>query len=341
MRRAFLSFLIAAAPLAAQSPLPADILIYASPTSGSALGMLKHGTSVRTGKADGGWTPVFVEGWLLSSRLTERKDSLDRAITGKGTVPLRRADGASQQLLADIEAGTSFKRLSERNGWTQVRRTAWMRSTTPKRGTNPPASTPAPALRASAPAPRTPPAAPPAAAAPQSAQQLPAGMQRAVHETKLRSSPGGEERATVRAGTSVETLAHEGGWARVRIEGWVSERDLMVADSDADAGLSAADLRAQPSAYRGKVVRWEVQVISLERADPLRKGLVPDEPYLLVRGPGKENATLYIAIPPSLVEQARAIPQLSNVLITARVREGRSQPVGVPVLDLMSFTRLP
>jgi hypothetical protein len=157
----------------------------------------------------------------------------------------------------------------------------------------------------------------------------------------MRSSPGGDERATVRAGTSVETLAHEGGWARVRIEGWVSERDLMTADSNTDVSVSAADLRAQPAAYRGKVVRWDVQMISLERADPLRKGLVPDEPYLLARGPAKENATLYIAIPPSLLDQVRALPQLTNLLVTARVREGRSQPVGVPILDLMSFTRIP
>jgi hypothetical protein len=338
MRRAFFSLLLAvpsAAPVAAQSLLPADALIYASPASSSALGMLKHGTSVRTGKAEGDWTPVLVEGWLLSSRLAERKDTLDRAVTGKGTVPLKRADGANQQLLADIEAGTAFKRLTERNGWTQVRRTVWMRNSAGRRSTaSPPAVPPA-----ASPAARRPAAASAApSVAPSAANQA---TQRIVRETKLRSSPSGDERATVRTGTSVETLAHEGGWARVRIEGWVSERDLMVADSAADASLSAADLRAQPSAYRGKVVHWEVQIISLERADPLRKGLVPDEPYFLARGPAKENATLYIAIPPSMLDQVRGIPQLSNVIVTARVREGRSQPVGVPVLDLMSLTKIP
>jgi hypothetical protein len=139
----------------------------------------------------------------------------------------------------------------------------------------------------------------------------------------------------------VQTLARDGGWARVRIEGWVSERDLMVADTAADASLSAADLRAQPLVYRGKVVRWEVQIVSLEHADPLRKGLAPDEPYLLARGPGKESAILYFAVPNALLEQAQAIPPLSNVLVTARVREGRSQPVGVPILDLISFTKVP
>ena len=111
-------------------------------------------------------------------------------------------------------------------------------------------------------------------------------MQRTTRATSLRSGPGGDERATLRAGTSVETIAREGGWARVRIEGWVPERDLMIADSAADARLSAADLRADPAAYHGKIVRWDVQVISVQRADPLRRGMTPDEPYLLARGPG-------------------------------------------------------
>ena len=91
--------------------------------------------------------------------------------------------------------------------------------------------------------------------------------------------------------------------------------------------------------YRGKMVRWDVQVISLQRADPLRKGLAPDEPYLIARAPGADGQVIYLAVPPSLLDQARAIPQLTTVSVTARVREGRSEPVGVPILDLVSFTR--
>jgi hypothetical protein len=98
-------------------------------------------------------------------------------------------------------------------------------------------------------------------------------------------------------------------------------------------------LRASPAAYRGKIVRWEVQVISLQHADVLRKGFAPEEPYLIARGPGTEGAILYLAVPPSLVERARGFPQLSNALVTARVRDGRSEPIGVPILDLIGITR--
>jgi hypothetical protein len=134
-------------------------------------------------------------------------------------------------------------------------------------------------------------------------------------------------------------LARERGWVRVRVEGWVLERDATAADSLLRAELSAADLRADPEGTRGRMVRWDVQVLAFQTADPLRRDMAPDEPYLLARGPGTENALLYLAIPPSLVPTARAVPSLTSVTVTARVRSGRSEPVGVPILDLQSLAR--
>ena len=134
-------------------------------------------------------------------------------------------------------------------------------------------------------------------------------------------------------------LARERGWMRVRVEGWVQERDLIPVDTALRSGLTAADLKADPEGTKGKIVRWSVQVLALQTADPLRKDLAPDETYLLARGPDEENALLYLAVPPSLLEDVRTIPALTPVIISARVRVGRSQPVGVPILDLRSITR--
>jgi hypothetical protein len=136
-------------------------------------------------------------------------------------------------------------------------------------------------------------------------------------------------------------VARERGWVRVQIEGWVRESELMAADTSVRASLSAADLRADPERTRGQIVRWDVQVLSYQLADPLRRDLGRDEPYLLARGPGNENAILYLAVPPSLVESARTLPALSRVSIIARVRTGRSEPAGVPVLEVQSLARLP
>jgi hypothetical protein len=80
-------------------------------------------------------------------------------------------------------------------------------------------------------------------------------------------------------------------------------------------------------------------VVGLQTADPLRRDMARDEPFLLAMGPTGEDAILYIAVPPELLAQARAIPAMERVLLTARVRTGRSNPTGAPILDLVSVIR--
>jgi hypothetical protein len=121
------------------------------------------------------------------------------------------------------------------------------------------------------------------------------------------------------------------------LEGWVQERDLTLADSSIRSAVSAADLRADPQGSRGKMVRWTVQILATQKADALRRDLNPDETYLLARGPNEENALLYLVVPPALLPIAKTIPELSQALVTARVRTGRSDLVGVPILDLLTL----
>ena len=172
------------------------------------------------------------------------------------------------------------------------------------------------------------------------APPLPEGTLVTARSSELRTAPdGGAAIGTAAKDVMLTPLARERGWVRVRVEGWVRERDVMPADSLARSAVSAADLRADPLGSRGRIVRWEVEIVAFQVADPLRHDLTPDEPYLLARGPGRENALLYLAIPPSLVAQARALPPLAPVIITARVRTGKSNPTGVPVLDLQQLSR--
>jgi hypothetical protein len=161
----------------------------------------------------------------------------------------------------------------------------------------------------------------------------------ATRETQIRIAPDGAVAGRLQSGAAVEILGRDRGWVRVRAEGWVRATDVAPAESEVLGIRSAADLRADPVGTRGKLVRWDVEVISLQNADPLRGDLAQDEPYLLVRGPGSENSLLYVAVPGYLLAGARALPPLARVIILARVRTGRSEPVGIPVLDLETLTR--
>jgi hypothetical protein len=137
----------------------------------------------------------------------------------------------------------------------------------------------------------------------------------------------------------MESIARDRGWVRVRVEAWVPESLVVPTDSGYRDQVTATDLRMNPDAFRGRTVRWVVQSVALQFADPLRRDLEPEEPYLLAMGPAGESAVLYLAIPASLLPQARGIAPMSEILITARVRTGRSMPTGAPVLDVLTLSK--
>jgi hypothetical protein len=171
--------------------------------------------------------------------------------------------------------------------------------------------------------------------APLAAQQ--GDLYNVIHPTTLRTAPDAKPLGQLYAGTAVEIVAREHGWAKIHLEGWIREADLAPADSALRKALSAADLRADPEGTRGKIVQWTVEFLALQTADPLRRGLADEEPYMLARGPGGENAILYLVIPPSLMNTARALQPLARIAVTARVRDGRSEPAGIPILDVQSI----
>ena len=165
----------------------------------------------------------------------------------------------------------------------------------------------------------------------------------ATKSTPIRSAPTTGSTPTpavgqLAKGTTVDVIGREREWVRVRVEGWVRDSDLTVADSTLRP-LSAADLRSDPAGSQGKLVQWEVEAISLQTADALRTGLQPGEQYLLALGPGAEKTLVYLAVPEALLPTARNLRPLASITVTARVRNGRSEPAGVPILDLQSISR--
>ena len=284
-------------------------------TAGRSIASLDAGTSVsvKTGDAPTGWVRVSREGWVLQSAL-ERAPSTDVA---RSTQPTRRPTGASSSRKASAGEVAA--------------------SPAPRKSV----ATPPPAAK-------TPPVAPTRVVetpAPSRVATRPANLSPLSDSTliptsniALRAAPDARPLATIAQGTTLVPLARDRGWVRVRLEGWVLERDVAPADTSVRTGVSAADLRADPVGSRGKVVRWAVQILAKQKADVLRRDLAPDEVYLLARGPNDENALLYLVVPASLMSNTKAMPELTQAMITARVRTGKSELVGVPILDLLSIT---
>ncbi|MDQ8155532.1 MAG: hypothetical protein P3B98_12820 [Gemmatimonadota bacterium] len=370
-----LLILLMAAPLAAQTPLLSDATVR-MPAGGNAVAILKKGTEVTVGGARGDYVYVSFTGWLDGSKLGAAKDSFPAQLTGDIGMRLRSAPSMKGEILGEVRPGAGLFTMGKQASWANVRRGGWVDAKAVAKdvlkaspaapvATKPATKAETPAKPAAKPVPAapkvaekaTPARAAPAKTAPAKVapapvepappipepepviEAAPDGAMRMARTAVVRNAPNGLVLGQLGGGTVVEPLARTRGWVRVRTDVWVPERDVVPADASYGATLSAADLRADPEGTRGKTVRWEVQVLALQYADPLRRDLAQDEPYFLAKGPGAEDQLLYLAIPPSLLNEARSTQALTRVLITARVRTGRSQPVGIPILDILSLAK--
>ncbi len=286
---------------------------------------MRAGAPLVAGATKGDWTAVAIEGFLYKSVVTVTHDAL--SIHAPSGAAIRASARATADIVAVIEDGMPVDKLSASGDWYRVKRDAWVRTRELKTETakSPPLARAAPA--------RAPDAVP--ATSSNSDATSASGDFAAARRLVLRAAPDGAASGIADSAARLRIVARDHGWARVQAEGWVRESDLIPVDSSAVSTVSAADLRSDPDHYKGSTVRWVVQAIAVQSADPLRKGLAPDEPYLLARGPGSESALLYLALPTGLVAGARALPPLSYAMVLARVREGRSDPSGVPILDVL------
>jgi hypothetical protein len=327
--------------------------------SGRELATLQPGAVVRATTAQKGHTQVTIDGFVDGSLLGTGKDSFPTIVKAPSGARLRSAGRPDASIIANLRDGMGVTVISRAGTWVRVRRSGWVASpditaspSASPAAANPPAARPgrsgAPAATSQTPAPqRAVPQRQPAAdptrdstLPPRSAPPTPpAGALTPTVSTELRTGPNGRAVARLDSGAHLTALAHDAGWTRVRVEGWVRDADVVPADTALRLSLSAADIRAAPDEAKGAVVRWEIQFIAVQRADQLRRDLRVGEPYILARGPGTENGLLYFAIPPALLAEVERYEPLQSLTVTARVRVGRSEPVGIPVLDLLSVAR--
>jgi hypothetical protein len=322
------------APAFAQTALTANTDGRSAP-GGAVVAALRAGAKVAVGATKGSDVLITIDGWVDASRLTAKLDTFPASVDAKAALRVRATPTATGTILAELRPRTGVHTLGKSGTWTRIKRSAWIPASALPKAAVPITVAKTPAVKP-APTPGAPSQSVAAAPVPVT---VPAGAMSVSKPTKLLAAPVGSSVGDLAAGAIVQPIAHDHGWAKVRIEGWVPERELAPADSAAGSQLTAADLRADPDGTRGKMVQWEVEVLSLQTADPLRPELARDEPYLLAKGPGTEDALLYLAIPPSLLNQAKALSPLTRILITARVRVGHSEPVGTPILDLKSISK--
>lgn len=324
--------------LAAQSiEVGAESENFRAEPRGSVVASVVRGTRLEDATRRGDWYQATLRGWIWDASVEGTGRSNRLRVTPEAGENLRAAPNGD--VLARVHRETVLTELERRDRWVRVERTAWIwAESVAAVGAEPVGQTvaPRPAAEAVAP-PRQDASRTPARAG---ADPPPDWLRAGAGGVALLQSPDGDTLARVRPMTSMEVVASEGNWARVRIDGWVWQPGLAPTDSGAVLrDVAASILVANPENFRGRTVEWRLQFISLERAERIRTDFYEGEPFMLARGPGEENAFVYVAVPPERVAEVQRLGPLERIVVVGRVRTGRSRVMAAPVLDLLELRR--
>ncbi len=103
--------------------------------------------------------------------------------------------------------------------------------------------------------------------------------------------------------------------------------------------MSIEEVVSSPGQYRGRAVQWDVQFISLERAEKIRTDFYEGEPFLLTRGGEGGTQFVYVAVPPDMMPLVDGLLPLERLLVVGRLRLGAAALTGSPIIDLMELVR--
>ncbi len=301
---------------AAQQRLAREVeAVFAEPGR-TRLGRLFEGAALEVGPARDAFTQVTVSGWIFRESVNGTTREGHSHVTNRDENVRAEPNG---RVVARFIRGTLLDSLPERRGgWVRVRRAVWLASA---------------ALAESS-------VAAPAAAVAESLAAAPApDPRRGVSRRRLNlfRAPDSAAIGSVEAGLPVRITARAGPWVRVEVQGWVRESEVRLSDANILSNVSAAELRGAPEEFRGRLLRWTIQFLSLQTADELRPDFTPGQRYILARGPAPEYAFVYVVVPPGKLADVQRLTPLASVTIVARVINGRSTYLANPILELVEL----
>jgi hypothetical protein len=308
-----------------QSEISADTRLRKEP-DGIPLVSIPAGTEVESKGARGDWHEVVVEGWIFSSSTAPtQRDGFDLVVTAPDGENLREMPNG--EVVGRVRAGALLRKLETRGGWTHVSRAGWV----PRAAVSSPAPADTPAVAPPASS-QAQPAALPSSPKP-AADQDRAAVSR---ETAVYATPQGGQYGTLQTGAPARILGRSGEWVRVQVDGWVRDIDLEEAAGGALTGITAADVRSDPTRYIGKTVEWRLQLIAVQTADELRTEMPRGQNYLLTRGPLPEPGFVYVTVTPSQATELRTLPALQELTLRVNIKAARTKYLTTPVVEYVS-----
>ena len=295
--------------------------------NGTLLGRLRAGMSLEVIEATDDWLRFDLEGWVWTRSLRAiNRGRFDLVVSVEDEENIRGGPGGA--ILGQLEEGTLLESLERVEDWTRVHREVWVwRRSVVLFGSGVSAGS----------------AQGPGATAPSRVVDGGDWALGGSDDAPILSAPDGDTLAVSSPRANLQVLAREGNWARVRLEGWIwlpqGADGGVEASIHTDVTLEA--LTASPEEYRGEVLQWDLQFISLERAEEIRTDFYETEPFLLTRMEGDDQGFVYVAIPPERLQEAQGLSPLERIRVVGRVRTGSARLTGSPILELLSLDRIP
>jgi hypothetical protein len=309
-----------------QSEISTDTRLRKDP-EGVPLVSLPAGTEVEAKGARGDWHEVVVEGWIFtSSTAPTNRDGFDLVVRASDGENIRQAPNG--EVVGRVRNGTLLRKLETRGGWTRVSRAGWVPSQAIATSTSV-SDTPAVA--------QAQPAKAPASGSPAPARTGGDSDRGAVaRQTGMFATPQGGQYGTLETGAPARVLGRSGAWVHVQVEGWIRDGDLDEGSAGTLTGITAAEVRSDPSRYVGRTVEWRLQVIAVQTADELRSEMPRGQSYLLTRGPLPEPGFVYVTVTEAQAAEFRAMPPLQELTLRVVIRAPRTKYLTTPVVEYVA-----
>ena len=275
--------------------------------NGAIVAVLEPGLSLTIAERQDDWIEVQIEGWVwMRSLQVAQSGSYDLVVSAAQGENLRARPSGG--IVGRLGVGARLEEQERVPGWIRVRRRGWIwaesveaESTTLGHQTDPSSASTDGASSA------------------------------------ILAGPNGDTLAHMHPGTQLQVLARQGSWGRVRLEGWIWLPESELASDTVVARMDPAALLADPKGFRGLVVSWDLQFLSIERAERIRTDFFEGEPFLLTRHDG--GGYVYVAFPEERLAEAGTLFPLERITVVGRVRSPASALTGSPILDMRDLIR--
>ncbi|MDX1623441.1 MAG: hypothetical protein R3199_05630 [Gemmatimonadota bacterium] len=285
-------------------------------STGRLLGWLDSGARIEAIGGDEGWTRARVRGWMEEGALRPAGDGL--AVRPEDASLHERPRGPR---MGGLRRGVEVDRIGGDAGWIEIEMIGWLADSTL-------AEVPPAAAKESEAGKET----GPEDGADASPLSVPKTVGRLADRVPLRGVPEGPVIANLPAGLVVRSGERRAGYTRVVVEGWVPSGSVLAGtEEDLAPDVVAA---AEPGAFVGNDVSWTLEHVALQRADEWRRDFRAGETYDLARVPGGDGLYVYLAVPERLREEFERLQPFERIRIEGRVRTGRSELTGNPIVDV-------